>query len=124
MATTIPGLVLVILEVSVLTSLSVAISTRLSMLPNFIICFVIYVLGHLTPLIVSGAELQFEIVYFFGQLIATIFPNLDSFNVQAAISTGSRVPLEYLGMTMLYSAIYSVIALLVALIMFEDRDLT
>ncbi len=124
MIRTLPGLVLVMMEISVLTALSVAISTRLSMLPNFVICFVIYVLGHLTPIIVSGSETQFEIVHFFAQLIATVFPNLDSFNVQAAISTGAEVPALYLGMAFVYCSIYSVIALLLALIMFEDRDLT
>jgi hypothetical protein len=104
--------------------LSVAISTRMSMLPNFAICFLVYVLGHLTPLIVGSSQAQFEIVYFFGQLIAVIFPNLDSFNIQAAISTGAKVPAEYLAMSMLYCSLYTAIALAVALFLFEDRDLT
>ena len=47
---TVPGLVLAFFEATVLASLSVAISTRLPMMANFVICFSIYVLGHITPL--------------------------------------------------------------------------
>jgi ABC-type transport system involved in multi-copper enzyme maturation permease subunit len=42
----VPGLVLSFLETVVLTAISVAISTRLPMLPNLVICGSIYVLGH------------------------------------------------------------------------------
>lgn len=120
---TIPGLVLAYMETLVLAALSVAISTRLTMLANFICCFAIYVLGHLTPLIVQSSVGKFELVQFVGELIATVFPNLDHFNIQAAVAAGVRVPYEYLGMTLLYCVIYSLIAMLLALVMFEDRDL-
>ena len=49
-----PGLALAFLETVVLAAISVAISTRLPMLANFIISFSIYVLGHLTPLLVQS----------------------------------------------------------------------
>jgi hypothetical protein len=53
MVGTVPGLVLSFMETVVLTAISVAISTRLSMIPNLIIVGSIYVLGHLGPLIVQ-----------------------------------------------------------------------
>ena len=49
----VPGLVLAFMEVAILAAISVAISTRLPMIANFIICFSIYVIGHLTPLLVQ-----------------------------------------------------------------------
>ncbi|HIN95964.1 MAG TPA: ABC transporter permease [Planctomycetes bacterium] len=119
----VPGLVLAFMETLVLAALSVAISTRLPLLANFTICFSIYALGHLTPMIVQSSMGSFPIVRFFGQLIATIFPNLDHFNIQAAVAAGVAVPSEYLGWTFVYCLIYTVIALLLALVMFEDRDL-
>ncbi|MDP6447843.1 MAG: ABC transporter permease, partial [Pirellulaceae bacterium] len=124
MAATTPGLVLAFMETMVLASLSVAISTRLPMAPNFVICFVVYVLGHLTPLIVQSSAGGFEFVHFFAQLIATVFPNLEHFNIQAAVASGVEVPGEYLLLTLGYSGIYTIIALLLGLTMFEDRDLT
>lgn len=120
---TVPGMALALMEVVVLASISVAISTRLSMLPNLIICASIYVLGHLGPLIVNSAVGRFQIVEFAGRLIAAVFPVLDHFNIQAAVAGGVVVPLSYLGWALLYCALYSTIAMLVALVLFEDRDL-
>jgi ABC-type transport system involved in multi-copper enzyme maturation permease subunit len=119
----VPGLVLAFMETLVLASLSVAISTRLPMLGNFVICFTIYVLGHLTPLLVQSTNTAFEPVQFVAQFLATVLPNLDHFNIQAAVAAGIGVPYDYLGWTLVYSLIYGVIALLLALALFEDRDL-
>jgi ABC-type transport system involved in multi-copper enzyme maturation permease subunit len=120
---TIPGLVLSFMETVVLTAISVAISTRLSILPNLVICGSIYALGHLGPLIVQSSIGQNEFVAFFGQLIALILPVLDHFNIQAAVAAGVHVPPTYLAWAALYCLLYSAVAMLLALILFEDRDL-
>ncbi|MBC8870891.1 MAG: ABC transporter permease [Planctomycetes bacterium] len=120
---TVPGLLLAFMETIVLAALSVAISTRLPLLANFVICFVIYLLGHLTPLIVQSSVGQFEVVQFFGQLIATVFPVLVHFNIQAAVAAGVVVPYVYLFWSLVYCLIYSAIAMLLALVLFEERDL-
>lgn len=120
---TVPGLVLAFMETVVLAAISVAISTRLPLLANFVISFAIYVLGHLTPLIVQSSMGKFVFVQFFGQLIATIFPNLDHFNIQAAVAAGLPVPNLYLAWALVYCLIYSLIAMLLAWLLFEDRDL-
>jgi ABC-type transport system involved in multi-copper enzyme maturation permease subunit len=119
----VPGMILAFFEAVVMASISVAISTRLPMVPNLVICSSIYVVGHLVPLLVQSSVGQLPIVTFVGQFLATVLPVLDHFNVQAAVATGREVPLEYLGWAFLYCALYSSIAMLVALIMFEDRDL-
>ncbi len=120
---TIPGLVLAFLETSVLAAVGVAISTRLPMLANFVLCFSIYVLGHLTPLIIQSDAQAFEPVVFVGRLLATVIPVLDHFNIQAAIASGVAVPLSYLGWAFVYSLLYSAISMFLALVLFEDRDL-
>ena len=53
MIQTIPGLVLAFFEAVVLAAISIAISTRLGMLPNLIIISSIYILGHLMPPLVQ-----------------------------------------------------------------------
>lgn len=123
MISTVPGLVLAFYEAVILASISVAISTKLPMLPNLIICTAIYVLGHLVPTLVNSSVGKFEIVQFVGQLIAIVLPVLDHLNIQASIAAGRPVPLEYLGWTAAYTVLYSTIAMLVALALFEDRDL-
>lgn len=123
MVRTVPGLALAFMETIVFAALSVAISTRLPLLANIVVCFSVYVLGHLTPLLVQTTQEGFEIVKFIAQFIATIVPNLETFNIQAAIAGSVAVPLAYLGWAFVYCLIFSVIAMMLALFMFEDRDL-
>src|SRR5262245_25781859 len=51
-----PGLALGFMEVTVLAAVSVAISTRLPMLVNLVVCISIFFLGHLTPVLVDATE--------------------------------------------------------------------
>jgi hypothetical protein len=120
---TVPGLVLSFLEALVFAAISVAIATRLPLLANFVICFAIYAFGHLTPLLVQAGEGRFETVRFMGRFIATVLPVLDHFNIQAAVAAGATVPYSYLGLATLYCILYCSIAMLLALALFEDRDL-
>lgn len=120
---TIPGLALAFMETILMTSIGVAISTRLPMLPNLIICMSIYVLGHLVPLLMNTSVGQFEIVAFAARFFSTIFPVLDHYNMEPAVATGQEVPLIFLGGVALNTVLYSAIAMLAALLMFEDRDL-
>ncbi len=52
-----------------------------------------------------------------------MFPVLNHFDVQAAINTDRPVPLDYVAWSVIYTALYGTMAMLLALVMFEDRDL-
>jgi ABC-type transport system involved in multi-copper enzyme maturation permease subunit len=117
-----PGTALAFMETVMLTAVGVAISTRLSMLPNLIICAVVYVLGHLIPTIIDASAGRFEVVGFFGKLLAAVLPVLDHFQIETAIAMGQTVPLSYVGMAAVYMLVYSAAAVLLALLLFEDRD--
>ena len=122
----VPGLVLAFLEVVVLASISVAISTRLPMIPNLVICVTVYALGHLVPVLVNSAMGRFEIVRFVGQFLATVLPVLEHYSMEVAIATwapGQHLPWDYLAWATAYCVLYSGVAMLVALLLFEDRDL-
>ena len=123
MITVVPGLVLSLQETILLAAVSLAVSTRLGMVPNLIVCFTIYALGHLVPLIVQSSVGKFAIVRFVGQLFATILPVLEHFTIEAAVVGGVPVPWSYLGWAALYAGLYSAVALLIALVLFQDRDL-
>ncbi len=119
----VPGLLLMFLEISVLTAISVAISTRMPMVVNLTTMFAVFVVGHLTPILVQSGELRLEFVEFMAKLIATAMPALELFNTQAAVATDTLVPPIYLGRMALYTVCYSAVAILMAFILFEDRDL-
>jgi hypothetical protein len=119
----VPGLILAFFEAVVMAAISVAISTRLPMLPNLVICGSIYVLGHLAPLIVKSSVGEIVFVKFIGRLISVVLPVLDHYEIEGAIAGASSVPTEYLLMAGLYSLLYCAAAMLLALLFFEDRDL-
>jgi ABC-type transport system involved in multi-copper enzyme maturation permease subunit len=119
----VPGLALSFMEAVVLASISVAISTRLPMLANLVICVSIYVLGHLVPVVVNSSLGEFAIVGFVGRFLAAVLPVLDHFSMETAISTDQVVPVTYLLVSAGYCALYSLAAMFLALLLFEDRDL-
>jgi len=114
---------LAFMETAVLTAVSVAISTRLPMMPNLIICISIYVLGHLVPMLANSALGKIEQVGFIAGLLCAVLPVLDNFNIYTAIATGQDIPLAYIGLSAVYCLLYIGLALMVALLLFEDRDL-
>jgi ABC-type transport system involved in multi-copper enzyme maturation permease subunit len=121
----IPGLLLAAMAATVLTSISVALSTRLPTLANLIICVAIYVIGNLISPVVQSQVIakQFEIVVVIARVIATVVPVFEQFNINAAISAGQAVPAIYVAWTAVYCVVYCTVAMLVALTLFEDRDL-
>ncbi len=122
--TILPGLALAYFETIVLTAISVAISTRLSLLPNLTICLTIYALGHLVPMIVvSSAANQMPLVAFFANLVCAFLPVLDHFNMETAVAMNREVPLNYLFTAGVYSFLFALVAMVLSLALFEDRDL-
>jgi len=119
----VPALALHYMETVIFIFLAAMISTRMAIRSNLMICMSIYVLGHITPLLLQQKE-NFEGVTVVGQTISTIIPVLSHFDVQAAIVGGdAQADAIYLSWTLLYCLLYSSVTLLVALILFEDRDL-
>jgi ABC-type transport system involved in multi-copper enzyme maturation permease subunit len=123
-----PGLVLGFFEVTVLTSISVAISTRLPMLANLVVCILIFFLGHLSPVLVEATTSPNsqvnELVGFMARLFGFVLPSLEFFNAGPSISTGAVIPwFGYVLPALGYCVLYSGAALLFAFLLFEDRDL-
>lgn len=119
----IPGALLCFFEITILSAISVAISTRLPMVVNLVTCLAIFVVGHLTTSLVASNLGQFPPVKFMAYVISLILPAVETFNVETAMVRGALVPADYVGMTALYSVAYATVAILVAFMLFEDRDL-
>ncbi len=120
---TIPGLAMAFMQAVVLTAISVALATRLPQLANLAVCFTIYVIGNLTTSLVSSTQEVFPIVQFVAQLVATIIPILEHFSLQAAIDAGNPITMSLLSGNLIYCLLYVTLAMFLALLLFEDRDL-
>ncbi|MEO1617341.1 MAG: ABC transporter permease subunit [Planctomycetota bacterium] len=120
---TVPVLGLYFMQTMVIAAIAVALATRLPLLANLILCFVIYVIGNLTQPLVASTQGENPLVGFFGNLIAVVVPNLNIFNVQSAMDAGSQVPWIYLAGAFNYLLCFAVAIWMLAMLLFEDRDL-
>lgn len=121
--TTVPVLGLYFMETMAIGAVAVALATRLPLLANFITCFVVYVIGNLTSPLVAASKGNNELVGFVGNLIAVVVPNLNVFNVQAAVDSGNPIPLIYLAASFNYLLCFTVAVWMLSMLLFEDRDL-
>jgi len=122
-----PGFLFGFCQVMVLLAVAVALATRLPMVVNLPILLLVFFLGHLTNLMVQVSYGRFALVNFIARFFNIILPGLDYFDygpvVVRDIPPDPGRFLIYLSSVMLYAVVYSVIALLLGLILFEDRDL-
>jgi ABC-type transport system involved in multi-copper enzyme maturation permease subunit len=131
-----PGLILGSCQVMVLLAIAVALATRLPMIPNVVICWVIYTFGHLTPVIAQIAERKEKadpgspagrLLAFTSQVFDIALPGLEFFNLAPALALEALPPqglfVRYVASVFLYGLLYTIIALLFGLVLFEDRDL-
>jgi len=114
------GVLFSVLQVTVLTAVSVAVSTRFPMTVNVPFCIVLYGLGHLSNYlreVVSGAD---ALVRSVASVLLVLVPNLENFSAAQGISD---VPVQYLMLSVAYAAVYTCAALSVAVILFQTREL-
>ena len=136
------GLAIGSCQVMILTALAAALATRLPMVVNLVTCLGLFFLGNLAPVLLEVAgrmqsghaqehagqgSMPLELVRFMARLFDTLLPALEFFNLGPAVIRDRPLPvgdyLLYVGSVAGYSLLYTAIALLVGLILFEDRDL-
>ena len=130
------GLLLGFGKVTVLLAIAATLATRMPMVSNLVLCLVVFFLGHLAPVLRRVSEelrsqnqgnTALSLVNFITQLMETIVPALEFFNMGPAIIRDTQLSVTafalYVASVLAYALVYTVIALLFGLILFEDRDL-
>jgi len=121
-----PGLVFAVCQSMVLLAIAVALATRLPFIVTFVTCGVVFFLGHLTHVLVQVSAQRYTLVNFMAKFFDNVLPGLEYFDPGVLLRdvTPERSLLwTYVGTVWLYATLYSIIALLFGLILFEDRDL-
>lgn len=122
-----PGLAIGFCQVAVLTSLAVALATKMPILANLTAILIIYFLGHLTAIIAASAAEGNRLIGFLTNALDVVTPQLDLFDAGNAVIRDLPLPFEqyaaYTGHVIAYGAMFSAIGVLLGLIFFEDRDL-
>jgi len=119
-----PGLILGLFETLVLTTLSVALSTRLPMILNVSISFGLFVIASISGPVVDYLGEKKSSVVPVAKFFYYILPNFQSnTETYSAIGLGRDVPWGLVGLTVMYSALYMGAAISVAILLFQDREL-
>lgn len=118
----VPMIILIFSQVMILTAIAVALATRLPMVVNLTVCIVIHFVGRLTSILEAAST--DTLVKFVAKIFATLLPGLNFYDMGPAIVSDKDVPIvEYVVPAVVHAGIYTTIALLFGLILFEDRDL-
>jgi hypothetical protein len=122
-----PALAFAGCQTMVLLAIAVALATRLPFIVTFVTCVVIFFLGHLTHVLVTVSAGRFALVNFMAKFFDNVLPGLDYFDLGALLARDippdQSAFFAYVGSVTGYAVLYSIIALLFGLILFEDRDL-
>jgi hypothetical protein len=128
------GLVRVFGQVMILLAICTALATRVQFVVNLVICLGIFLIGNLSPIMVHVTDKPenegnpaLQLVRFIAQLFNAVFPSLDAFDMGPAIIRDTPLStLSFAGFVatvLLYALLYTAIAILAGLVLFEDRDL-
>ncbi len=117
----IPASALILMALLILAALALACSTRVEVVPALAICSALFLMG-----LVSD--------YFWGtrakagswwaSVLYTVTPNWQLFWVADALDGKNQIPLAYLGKALGYACAYIGAILALALVLFEDRELS
>ena len=144
----VPSLVLMWFQIAVLAAISVAISTRLSLVVNLPTVIILYIAGNLTrflfPIFGPGSESLWAKRSLFtklvGYTVGVLLPFLETFDLRAKTiyshvalagtafaSDINAVPLadiwRYVATAALYAIAYSTFALSIGMLLFQNREL-
>lgn len=120
-------------QVMILVAIATALATRFAFVVNILVTLTIFFLGTLAPVVVKSTERDGDgstatgLIRFLGQMFDTLLPALEHFQMNTAVVR--ELPLDlwqftaYVTTVLGYAVIYTVIALLVGLLLFENRDL-
>ena len=118
----VPASVLILFALLILAGLALACSTRFDMIPTLAICSALFLLGIMSDYLFGRAAGWGQ---WWASVLYTVFPNWQLFWLADAIASGkSAFHWGYVGKALAYAALYLGEVLSVAVVLFEDRELS
>jgi ABC-2 family transporter protein len=120
-------------KVMILVAVATALATRLHFVVSLLVVLFVFLFGHLAPVVVRVTETSqsqttaSKLVGFLAKVFDVVLPALEFFNMSPAIIRETPLDLGafiiYVFTVFGYAIIYTTIALVIGLLLFEDRDL-
>ncbi|MFO1499926.1 MAG: hypothetical protein U1G07_16305 [Verrucomicrobiota bacterium] len=117
----IPAAILILFALWILAALALACSTRYEMVPTLAICSGLFLLGLMSDYLFGRRAAEGS---WWASLLYTVVPNWQLFWLSDALENQKTIPWSYVGQAMGYLVGYLGASLAVALLLFEDRELT
>jgi|SRR5262245_6104135 len=128
------GLIRVFGQVMIMLAICTALATKVQFIVNLVICLGIFLIGNLSPIMVhvtnkpeNEGNPALQLVRFIAQAFNAVFPSLDSFDMGPAIIRDTPLAttsfIGFVATVLVYALIWTGIAILLGLLLFEDRDL-
>ena len=127
-----PAAFLILMALWLLAAVALACSTRLDMIPTLAICTAVFLLGLMSDYLfgrqleekVSNPSIWQTLGVWVSSVLYTIVPNWQLFWLSDALEKGRTIPWSYVGKAMAYVGGYLGAALALAMLLFEDRELS
>lgn len=118
----VPASILVLFALWILAALALACSTRLDLIPTLAVCSAVFLLGIMSDYLFG---LRAEHGSWWGSVLYTVTPNWQLFWLADVLETGKKTfPWEYVGKAFGYVVGYVGAALCLAMLLFEERELS
>lgn len=117
----VPAALLILLALWVLAGWAVACATRLEMIPTLAICSGVFLLGLMSDYLFGRLAEQGS---WWASVLYTVVPNWQLFWLADALENGKSIPWSYVAKASVYTVGYLGATLAVALVLFEDRELS
>jgi ABC-type transport system involved in multi-copper enzyme maturation permease subunit len=117
----VPASVLILFALWILAGIAIACATRLEMIPTLAVCTGIFLLGLISDYLFG---LRAEQGSWWASLAYAVVPNWQLFWLADALESGRNIPWSYVLKALGYVIGYLGAALALALLLFEDRELS
>ena len=114
----VPAIILVWFAVMAMGALAAALSTRLDMMPNLVVCGCIFLLGLVSDHLFGRAAAGNTVAW----IVYSLIPNWQLFWTADALAAGRNVPWSYVAAGALYTLQLLLLFLLLAIVLFRGRE--
>jgi len=117
------GMVFCLLQVVVLSAVAVAFCVRAPMIISVVSFFVAFVLGHFVEPLTKAAQKSGTVIGAGASvLLGGVIPDLESLNFSQEVGTGRLISPAVMAWGTLYAAVYAAAAVLLAFLLFRNRE--
>lgn len=117
----IPAVILIVFALWILAAIALACTTRFELIPTLVICTGVFLLGLMSDYLFGRAAMEGVL---WAKIVYAVLPNWQLFWMADALADTTSIPWSYVARVGQYVLTSLILSLGLALLMFEDRELS